>query len=123
MRAKEFIPEGRERKELRKGVAQSMSNLTVYDQFDNNNNPYLAYRFGIALAGSPTEDMDKRGAIGSDFVMADYTDADTAIRLGAEQVMGIRSTKSTGKGSKELDDSIINKVSPTAKPKRNRYGV
>ena len=123
MRAKEFIPEGKDRKELRKGVAQSMSNLTVYDQLDNNNNPYLAYRFGIALAGSPTEDMDKRGAIGSDFVMADYTDADTAIRLGAERVMGIRSTKSTGKGSEELDDSIINKVSPTAKPKRNRYGV
>jgi hypothetical protein len=100
-----------------------MSNLTVYDQLDNNNNPYLAYRFGIALAGSPHEDMDKRGAIGSDFVMADYTDADTAIRLGAERVMGVRSTKSTGKGSEELDDSIINKVSPTAKPKRNRYGV
>ena len=123
MRAKEFIPEGRDRKELRKGVAQSMSNLTVYDQLDNNNNPYLAYRFGIALAGSPHVDMDKRGAIGSDFVMADYTDADTEIRLGAERVMGVRSTKSTGKGSEELDDSIINKVSPTAKPKRNRYGV
>lgn len=123
MRAKEFIPEGRERKELRKGLAQSMSNLTVYDQLDNNNNPYLAYRFGIALAGSPSEDMDKRGAIGSDFVMADYTDADTEIRKGAERVMGVRSTKSTGKGSLELDGSIINKVSPTAAAKRNRYGV
>ncbi len=123
MRAKEFIPEGKDRKELRKGLAQSMSNLTIYDQLDNNNNPYLAYRFGIALAGSPHDDMDKKGAIGSDFVMADYTDADTEIRLGAERVMGVRSTKSTGKGSKELDDSIINKVSPTAKPKRNRYGV
>ena len=123
MRAKEFIPEGKERKALRKGVAQSMSNLTVYDQLDNNNNPYLAYRFGIALAGSPNEDMDKRGAIGSDFVMADYTDADTAIRKGAERVMGVHSTKSTGKGSLELDGSIINKVSPTAAAKRNRYGV
>jgi hypothetical protein len=123
MRAKEFIPEGQERKALRKGVAQSMSNLTVYDQLDNNNNPYLAYRFGIALAGSPHEDMDKRGAIGSDFVMADYTDADTEIRKGAERVMGVRSTRSTGKGSLELDDSIINKVSPTAAAKRNRYGV
>ena len=123
MRAKEFIPEGQDRKTLRKGVAQSMSNLTVYDQLDNNNNPYLAYRFGMALAGSPNEDMDKRGAMGSDFVMVDYTDADTAIRLGAERVMGVRSTKSTGKGSLELDGKIINKVSPTAKPKRNRYGV
>ena len=123
MRAKEFIPEGRERKPLRKGVAQSMSNLTVYDQLDNNNNPYLAYRFGIALAGSPDDDMDKRGAIGSDFVMADYTDADTKIRKGAEKVMGVRSTKSTGKGSQELDGNIINKTSVVSTPKRNRYGV
>jgi len=123
MRAKEFIPEGQERAELRKGVAQSMSNLTVYDRLDNNNNPYLAYRFGIALAGSPTEDMDKRSAIGSDFVMADYTDADTKIRQGAEKVMGVRSTKSTGKGSKELDDTIINKTSVVSTPKRNKYGV
>ena len=123
MRAKEFIPEGNDRKTLRKGVAQSMSNLTIYDQLDNNNNPYLAYRFGIALAGSPGGDMAKKSAIGSDFVMADYTDADTKIRLGAERVMGVRSTKSTGKGSRELDDSIINKVSPTAAAKRNRYGV
>jgi hypothetical protein len=123
MRAREFIPEGQNRKSLRKGVAQSMSNLTVYDQLDNNNNPYLAYRFGIALAGSPTEDMDKKGAIGSDFVMADYTDADTKIRQGAEKVMGVRSTKSTGKGSHELDDTIINKTSVVSTPKRNRYGV
>jgi hypothetical protein len=123
MRAKEFIPEGRERKALRKGLTQSMSNLTVYDQLDNNNNPYLAYRFGIALAGSPSEDMDKKGAIGSDFVMADYTDADTKIRKGAEKVMGVRSKKSTGKGSQELDDTIINKNSVVSTPKRNRYGV
>jgi hypothetical protein len=100
-----------------------MSNLTIYDQLDNNNNPYLAYRFGIALAGSPNEDMDKRGAIGSDFVMADYTDADTEIRLGAEKVMGVKSTKSTGKGSQELDGKIINKTSVVAQPKPNKYGV
>jgi hypothetical protein len=123
MRAKEFIPEGKNRKSLRKGVAQSMNNLTTYDQLDNNNNPYLAYRFGIALAGSPNEDMDKKGAIGSDFVMADYTDADTVIRKGAERVMGISSTTSSGKGSKELDGKIINKNSVVSTPKRNRYGV
>ena len=123
MRAIEFIPEGRERKKLRKGVAQSMSNLTTYDQLDNNNNPYLAYRFGVALAGSPSDDMDKKSAMGSDFIMADYTDADTAIRKGAERVMGITPTKSTGKGSQELDGAIINKISIVAKTKSNKYGV
>ncbi len=123
MRAKEFIPEGKDRKPLRKSVSQSMSNLTSYDQLDNNNNPYLAYRFGIALAGSPTEDMPKKGPIGSDFVMADYTDADTKIRKGAEKSMGVQSSRTTGKGSKELSDTIINKISPVAQPKKNKYGV
>ena len=123
MRAKEFIPEGKERKELRKGVKQSMSNLTVYNQLDNNNHPYLAYRFGMALAGSPDDDMDKRGPVGSDFVVTDFSDADTAIRKGAERIMGVKPSMTTGKGSEELDDTIINKVSPVAKPKRNKYGI
>ncbi len=122
MRAKEFIPEGRDRKPLRQGVKQSMSNLTSYDQLDNNNAPYLAYRFGIALAGSPTEDMDKKGPIGSDFVMADYTEAETEIRKGAERQMGITPSRSTGKGSEEVH-KLVNKVSPVAAVKRNRYGV
>ena len=107
MRAKEFIPEGQERAELRKGVAQSMSNLTVYDRLDNNNNPYLAYRFGIALAGSPTEDIDKRSAIGSDFVMADYT--------------GHRGRLVADRGSRE--PKTTETASPVSKPKRNKYGV
>ena len=123
MRAKEFIPEGREREPLRKSVKQAISNLTSYHDLDNNNNPYLAYRFGVALAGSPNHDMDKRGAIGSDFVMADYTDADTEIRKGAEKIMGVRSSATSGKGSRELSDKIINKTSVVATTKRNRYGV
>jgi hypothetical protein len=123
MRARDFIPEGKDRKPMRKGVAQSMSNLTSYDRLDNNNNPYLAYRFGIAMAGSPTQDMPKKGPIGSDFVTADYTEAETAIRKGAEKTMGVRGSRTTGKGSKELDGGVINKTSPIAKPKRNRYGV
>lgn len=123
MRAKEFIPEGKDRKPLRKSISQSMSNLTSYDQLDNNNNPYLAYRFGIALAGSPTDDMPKKGPIGSDFVMADYTEADTEIRKGAERVMGVTSSRTTGKGSKELAGNVINKTSVVARPKPNKYGV
>jgi hypothetical protein len=124
MRAKEFIPEGQDRKPLRKGIQQSMPNLTSYDQLDNNNAPYLAYRFGIALAGSPgtEDDMYKRGPIGSNFNMIDYSDGDTEIRRGAEKKMGVKASRSTGKGSKEVD-GLVNKVSPVSRPKKNRYGV
>lgn len=124
MRAKEFIPEGKDRKPLRKGVQQSMPNLTSYDQLDNNAQPYLAYRFGIALAGSPgNEDgMYKRGPIGSDFNMVDFSEGDAEIRRGAEKKMGVKASRGTGKGSKEVDE-LVNKVSPVSTPKRNKYGV
>lgn len=124
MRAREFVNEERERKPLRKGVRQSLPNLTSYHQLDNNNQPYLAYRFGIALAGSPDNDdnMYKRGPIGSDFSMVDFSEGDAEIRRGAEKKMGVKPTRSTGKGSQEVDQ-LVNKISPVAAPKRNRFGV
>lgn len=122
MRASEFINE--DRKPLRKSVTQSMSNLTASEKLDNNNHPYLAYRFGIALAASPDlEGFYDEGPLGSSFTMADYTEAEEEIRRAAAKRMGIKFDRTTGKGSEELPDSIINKVSPVAKPKRNKYGV
>jgi len=122
MRAKEFVYETR--KPLRKSVAQSMPNLTSSSFLDNNNHPYLAYRFGVALAPSPDiEGFDDKGPLGSDFTMIDYTDVDKKIRGAAAKRMGIKFDRGTGKGSEELPNSIINKVSPVAKAKRNKYGV
>lgn len=121
MRAKEFINE--ESKPLRKSVEQSLPNFTSSDALDNNNHPYLAYRFGVALAASPDPDnMYKKGPVGSNFNMVDYTDADEEIRKAAAKRMGIKFNKGTGKGSEELKN-VINKKSPVAKPKRNKYGI
>lgn len=122
MRAKEFIDESR--KSLRKSVKQSMPNLTSSATLDNNNHPYLAYRFGVALAPSPDiSGFDDKGPLGSDFTMIDYSDGDAEIRQAAAKRMGIKFGRGTGRGSEELPDSIVNKVSPVATPKRNRYGV
>ena len=109
------------REATRKSVKQSMPGMQSYDALDNNNRPYLAYRFGIALAGSPGFDMDPEGPQGSDFTMVDYTAGEAEIRKGAEKQFGIKSSRNTGKGSKELD--IVNKTSPVAKPKKNKYGI
>lgn len=121
-KAKNAVAEAKqERKSLRKSTKQSMSGLGSYDYLDNNSHPYMAYRFGVALAGSPDSNMEPRGPIGSDFTTVDYTDGDAEIRKGAEKVLGIKQSRSTGKGSLELDST--NKVSPVAKPKRNKYGI
>lgn len=112
MRAREFIGENGRRKKFRKGFIQASPNLVTYDTLDNNNNPYLALRFGIALAGSPDEDMDREGPVGGRFMMINYSDADAEIRRGAEKIMGIKSQNSTNTGSKEM--KIVNTVSPVS---------
>ncbi len=122
MRAKEFIPESR--KALRKSVSQALPNLTTSSDLDNNNHPYLAYRFGVALAPSPdTAGIHDGGPIGSDFAMVDFSEGDAEIRRAAAKKMGIKFDRGTGKGSEELSDTIINKISPVAAPKKNKYGV
>ena len=122
MRAKEFINEESGRKPLRKSVSQSMPNMTSSGFLDNNSHPYLAYRFGVALASSPdTEHVYKKGPIGSDFTMVDFSEGDTEIRVAAAKKMGVKFDRGTGKGSEELNTT--NKVSPVNKPRKNRYGV
>lgn len=121
MRAHEFITENS--KPLRKSAKQSLPNLTMAPELDNNNHPYLAYRFGVNLAPSPDmEGVYDEGPIGSNFVMTDYSEGDAEIRKAAAKRMGIKFTKGTGKGSAEMKD-VVNTTSPVAKPKRNRYGV
>ena len=121
-KSKKAVAEAKEkRKPLKKTTVQSMPGLGSYDYLDNNNHPYMAYRFGIALAGSPETKMEPRGPIGSDFTTVDYTDADADIRKGAEKMLGIKQSRTTGKGSVEL--SSTNKTSPVAKPKKNKYGI
>jgi hypothetical protein len=120
MRAKEFIVE-RSAKPLRKSAKASISGLRKNNALDNNNHPYLAYRMGIAMAGSPDYPMEQEGPLGSSFVTTDYTEADTLIRKGAERVMGVSSSEVTGKGSAEMD--LVNSQAVVANPKRNKYGV
>ncbi len=121
MKIIEIIRESAGRKPLRKSAKEALPNLTQYDALDNNNNPYLAYRFGIALAASPDRDMYQKGPIGSNFNTIDYSAGDKEIRLGAERTMGIKSSRSTGEGSVELAQT--NSKSPVRAPTKNRFGV
>lgn len=119
MRSHEFVRE--DRRPLRKALVQAAPHLTTYDHLDNNNHPYLAYRFGVALAPAPDDKGFSEGPIGSRFTMVDYSEADTVIRKAAEKKMGIKSSSDTGAGSSELLN--VNTQSPITpkgpvKPKR-----
>lgn len=124
MKINEIVTEDSKRRPpLRNTFKQATPGMVSYNELDNNNHPYLAYRFGVALAVSPNTHMSQEATIGSDFNMIDYTEADKEIRKGAENIMGIKSSMDTGMGSQELSGSVINKVSPVAKPRKNKYGV
>lgn len=109
MKCNEVISEGKGR--LAGAFQGATPGLVTYSALDNNNSPYAAYRFGMALASSPREnDNDTEAAMGSKFTMIDFSDADEEIRRGAEKKMGIKPTTNTGRGSDEVQDT--NTVSP-----------
>lgn len=92
---------------LRKGTRNALSNVQSYPKLDNNNNPYLAYRFGMELAGSPDSDMDLRGPIGSEFTTIGYSSADQKIIDHAAKRFGVKRKTHGGKGSVELSNTNI----------------
>lgn len=119
MKIFEIVTESKSK--LRKGTSQALSNVNSYPYLDNNNHPYLAYRFGMALAKSPNDVDHQEGPIGSEFTTVGYSDADQKIIDHARKEFGITARKHSGKGSAEIDN--VNKTSPVAKRKKNKYGV
>jgi hypothetical protein len=107
--------------EIRKGTQRAVPGLATWDKLDNNNSPYAAYRYGVALAGSPSENMDQHGPVGGKFVTIGYTDEDNHIINQAAKSMGVTSTKHGSKTSQELAD--VNVKSIVARIKKNKYGV
>lgn len=113
MRAKEFILENAKYKKLRKSAVNAIPGMCTIPDLNNNNNPYLAYRFGVALAISPGGDMEKETDIGSNFVMVDYSDAEAKIRQHAEKIMGVKSHQKTPAGSCEVGSThVVSPVKP-----------
>jgi hypothetical protein len=117
MKIKEIVVEAK----INKDAHGATPDMQTWPELDNNNSPYAAYRFGVAMAGAPDMKTDKRGPIGGRFTTIGYTDADDEILKAAAKEMGVSAEKETTPGSTERDD--VNTASPVAKKKKNRYGV
>ena len=106
---------------LRKGTLKSIPNLETWAELDNNNSPYAAYRYGVALAGAPVDKMDKHGPVGGQFVTIGYTEEDRNILNHAAKTMGVSPKKHGSDKSEEMDH--INTKSAIGPAKRNKYGI
>jgi hypothetical protein len=94
---------------LRKDAFDSLPNAHVYPGLDNSSG-YLAYRFGVALAGMPDQKMDVAGPTGLKMVSIGYTPAEEEILNAAAGLVGTPKVRLTSDRSEESPGT--NKASP-----------
>lgn len=126
MRIKEFITESGEGS-LQDTVASALPATYAIPSLQNQD-PYLQYRFGVALAkarGSVAQDtpeFDTESAWGENAIIVAY---DNESKIMIDQAL-----KDTGSGAKKListdkseESKTVNRVSPVAGAKKNRFGI
>jgi len=107
MRAKEFVREARDytgASGFHPDSVASMPGAHIYPELDNSSG-YLAYRFGVAVAGMPDQKMDVAGPTGLKMVTIGYTQAEEEILNAAANMIGTPKVRLTPGGSKELKDT------------------
>ncbi len=117
MRAKEFIVE------VEKKLSKTLRNAGPYaKQYDDIDQYYGMYRFGIAMAKSPDDPGYSEGPAKDIPAVWMYSSGEEEIVNRAEKNQGIKGRVIIQKGPSEENKSI-NTVSPVATPKKNKYGV
>ena len=107
MRAKEFIREGED--DFSASAKAAMPNANMWPDLDNSS-PYHAFRFGVALAGSPEKTMPVDGPTGQHMVTVAYTKEEQAILDQTGKRMGFTHNAIAKPPSEETAD--VNKSSP-----------
>lgn len=120
MKINEVINEGT----LSRGFTDASPGLETWPELNNNNNPYLAYRFGLAMANNNENSFDRDGPVGGDFTTIGYTDADKEILSRAAGLMGVSPKKRTNERSIETPDvnskSVTQPRGPVALKKKSK---
>ena len=124
MRANEFIFESEDDHtdhKIRDSAKEAIPGAKIWPALSNANNPYAAYKYGVALAVAPDQTMPKTGEIGPNFVTVAYTDVCEKTIEAAAKNMGITGSHITANGSGEHES--VHKISPVPARRRNKHGV
>jgi hypothetical protein len=112
MRASEFVSEAVDYSGS-EGMSQqaltTIPNAHVYPELDNSSG-YMAYRFGVALAGMPDKKMNKASPTGLKMVTISYTPAEEEILNATAAYFGTPKLQLTPEESSEPD--YVNPKSP-----------
>jgi hypothetical protein len=122
MKIRDIILEGGMEKMKPEHEAAIRNAVTFPDQNMSTGSAYKNYRFGLALAGAPDYPTKADNYIAGDPLLAPYTKEEMdMINAAAAQVGDGSKQVWSGKRSEEVPG--VNRTSPTAKIKKNKYGV
>jgi hypothetical protein len=127
MRAKEFIQEGKSsQSKITKRQQQSTAGLNTYSDAEHWNSDYVAYRLGMAVAGTDgviDPQMDAKSWIGKSKSTHPYTQQEQDMLKKAYKAVGANYKDENNGNLKSMELETTNKQSPVAKIKKNRYGI
>ena len=125
MRAKEFITEKKQTR-MTKRQNQSTRGVNTYSDAERWNSDYVAYRLGMAVAGTDGQiepEMTASSWIGKSKSTHPYTQEEQEMLKRAYKAVGATYKDVNHGDMRSLELDTANKTSPVAKPKKNKYGV
>lgn len=127
MRAREFIAEGQNGK-VPEAEHEASVGMHVYREDSTSTwaSDYKLYRLGLALActdGTSVPEMDEESWIGKKKTAHPYTKLEAEMLKRAYLAVGAKYDDLNKGDLRSLELSDVNKQSPVAKPKRNKYGI
>ena len=125
MKVYEIITEVRQSKPTKRQL-QSARGASIYGDVEKANSDYVLFKLGQAMActdGKNTPEIDPKSWIGKKKSIHPYTEVENEMFKKAAKAVGASYKDLTNGDMRSLELDSTNKVSPVAKPKRNKYGV
>lgn len=125
MKINEIIIEGTKGK-LSKDKQRATVGLNKFTDANHWNSDYTMYRLGLAAAetdGKIKPTADEESWVGRWKVAIPFSQADQDILDRAYEAVAAVKVDMNGGDLRSQEATTVNKNSPTAKPKKNKYGV
>ena len=125
MKVTEIIAQAKQAK-ITKRQRQSSRGISIYGDAEKANSDYVAFKLGQAMAGTDGKtvpDIDAKSWHGKKKTVHPYTEIENEMFKKAAKAVGASYKDLNDGDMRSLELDSVQKISPVAKPKRNKYGI
>ena len=109
-----------------KRYQQPTRGLNTFGDAEKANSDYVAFKLGQAMAstdGKTVPDIDAKSWYGKKKTVHPYTEIENEMFKKAAKAVGAKYDDVNHGDMRSLELDSVQKISPVAKPKRNKYGI